>query len=272
MGRIFCRAGTAALAAALGLAAAGAPGALAAERGWADGSWYVGLNAPVMFIDDTESTTTGSMVFGQPPASIPYRAMATSEHRTGFKVAGVLGYELGGGLRVEGELFFARAEIDRLTYRGVSSPAVAEPPMRVNIPISGTADQFGGLANVWYDIDTGTEWIPYVGGGIGFLRVDQGELDYDANALAQSIVARIAPGVTLPPGFVPEISTVDTTFVYHFGAGLGYPLTDSVTLQAGYRFQIGSDLGFDARNRMGKVEVETDMRIHFLEIGLRYRF
>ena len=40
---------------ALGLAGASIPDARAA-----DGRFYVGLNVPVMFIDDTESTTTGA--------------------------------------------------------------------------------------------------------------------------------------------------------------------------------------------------------------------
>ena len=158
MRRIFARTttgrGSAALAIALGL---GAALAAAPDARAQDGKFYVGLNVPVMFIDDTESTTTGSQA-GNPMAPTmrsPYRAKATSEHKTGFKVAGVVGYELGGGLRVEGELFFARAEVDKLTYESVTSDGNPIPG-NVNIPISGTADQLGGLANVWYDIATGS--------------------------------------------------------------------------------------------------------------------
>ena len=84
-----------ALAAALVLGTAIAPDARAQE-----GKFYVGLNVPVMFIDDTDSTTTGSQSFGTPGAPTmraPYKAKSTSEYDTGFKVAGVVGYELGGG-------------------------------------------------------------------------------------------------------------------------------------------------------------------------------
>ena len=60
-----------------------------------------------MFIDDTESKTTGSnMIQGN---AVPYSAKATSEYKAGFKLAGMVGYRIGGSLRVEGELFFARA-------------------------------------------------------------------------------------------------------------------------------------------------------------------
>ncbi len=267
MAPIGLRACAGVLAAALALAAAGA--------GAADGRMYAGLNAPVMFVDDTDSTTRG-MQAGDPRAPgmrAPYRAGSTAEHRTGFKVAGVVGWELGGGLRVEGELFFARSEVERLTYAGVNARGV---PLggRVNVPIDGTADQLGGFANLWYDIDFGGDWLPFAGGGLGFIRIDQSGLDYDANRLVQEITDRLTrgQGPQYPPGFVPEISTVDNVFAWHLGAGLGYRLNDRVILQAGYRFQAASDLGFDGSNEFGTVDVETAMRVHFLEIGFRYRF
>ena len=279
MGRIFARTatgrGTAALVLALGLAAAlaAAPDARAQ-----DGKFYVGLNVPVMFIDDTDSTTTGSQSGLNPMAPTmpaPYTAKSTSEYDTGFKVAGVVGYGFGGGLRVEGELFFARAEVSKVTYTSVSAGGNPVPGIgNVDVPIDGTADQLGGFASVWYDIETGTDWIPYIGGGLGFIRVDQGNLDYDSNALFRAILA--ASPQPPPPGVplndVPEISTTDTVLAYHFGAGVGYRLNDNVTLQAGYRFQTANDLEFDAKNAAGTVKVASGLRVHFLEIGVRYRF
>ena len=116
---------------ALGLAGTSIPDARAA-----DGRFYVGLNVPVMFIDDTESTTTGAQAVNPlaPDMRQPYKAKSTSEYDTGFKVAGTVGYEFDGGFRVEGELFFARAEVVKVTYSGV--PVVG----KVDVPISGTAD------------------------------------------------------------------------------------------------------------------------------------
>ncbi len=188
--RLACRG---ALAAVLVLGTAFAPEARAQ-----DGKFYVGLNVPVMFIDDTESTTSGSQLLGPPPPT-PYKAKSTSEYDTGFKVAGVVGYELGGGLRVEGELFFARAEVDKVTYKGVNAGGDPVPGLgNVDIPITGTADQFGGFASVWYDIDTGSEWIPYVGGGLGFIRVDQGDLERIRNRLNRLGVSDSVWGVIQP--------------------------------------------------------------------------
>ena len=245
------------------------------EASGADGKPYVGLNVPVMFVDDTKSTTGGTMM--TPGGAVPYTAKAETKHKTGFKVAGLAGYEFGNGLRAEGELFFARAGVDKLTYSGTAAGGTAIPIGEIDVPVSGTADQFGALANVWYDIDTGSEWVPFVGGGIGVMRVDYGDVKYDRNALAQRISdvqaqAAGRPSQPLPPGFVPKLSTTDTVFAWHVGAGVGYLLNDSVTLQAGYRFQTGRDVEFEGSNNFGTADSETDMRVHFLEIGLRYRF
>ena len=241
----------------------------------ADGKPYVGLNVPLMFIDDTESTTGGTMM--TPGGAVPYTARAETKHKTGFKLAGVVGYEFGNGLRVEGELFLARAGVDKLTYSGPAAGGTAIPIGAIDVPVSGTAGQLGVLANVWYDVDTGSDWVPFVGGGVGLMRVDYGNVEYDGNALAQTIAdvqARAAgqPSQPLPPGFVPALSTTDTVFAWHIGAGVGYRLNDNIILQAGYRLQAAGAAEFEGRNSFGSAHSETDMRVHFLEIGLRYRF
>lgn len=280
MGRVFrsagshCRKAAPAAVLALGLAAAAVPDARAADAKWGEGRWYVGLAVPVMFIDDTESTTTGNQALSPlaPTQRQSYKSKSSSSYKTGFKVAGTVGYELGGGFRVEGEVFFARAEVDTVTYKGVDT-ALGPLPITVNIPVSGTADQFGAFANAWYDFRTGTDWIPYIGGGFGFVRIDQSDLEYDSNALANEIATvQAQQAVTLPPGTVPDISTSDTVFAYHFGIGTGYRLTDNVILQAGYRLQTASDPGFEGRNDFGTVKVDTSLRVHLLEVGIRYRF
>lgn len=237
----------------------------------ADSPWYLGFQVPVMFIDDTESRTTGrNMVQGH---AVPYSAKATSEYNAGFKIAGMVGYRLGENLRVEGELFFARAKVDRQTYGSIVS-AGNPVPVRVDVPISGSASQTGAMANVWFDIPTDTDWTPYVGGGVGLIRVDQGDLEYDSNTLANRLAKLQNPNAPdFPAGFVPEISSTDTAFGYHFGAGVGYRLNDRTVLQFGYRLQAANDLEFDGRNAFGNsIDVKTELRAHLFEIGVRTRF
>ena len=58
--------------------------------------------------------------------STDYRADAVNEYKTGFRVSGTLGYEFGSGFRVEGEVFFGRANVSKLTYTGITSGQVAD--------------------------------------------------------------------------------------------------------------------------------------------------
>ena len=258
-------------------------GAASAET--QDGDWYMGLNMPLMFIDDTDSTSTGT--FSQPQGMVEYTATVTTEHDTGFKFGGLIGRHFGSGLRVEGELFMARAKVSKLTHSSITVPALSFTlPGELPIPVSGTAEQLGAMVNLWYDFDAGDTWTPYIGGGLGLIRVDQGGLRYETGAVAEAVAnaliqAQVPPGtppalrpppVELPEGTVPSLSATDTAFAYQIGGGIGYALSDSTTLQIGYRLQMVNGLSYSGSNDVATVSSNTDLRIHFLEIGIRYRF
>ena len=269
-----------------------------------DPRWYVGVSIPVMFLDDSESITSGTnpspSALGVPPSQIPYRANATNSYDAGFKISGMLGREFGNGFRLQVEGFFARAELSKLVYSGITTQtamgAVDVPGTAT--PVSGPADQMGGMVNVWYDFNEGSRWRPFIGGGIGVVQVDWGGVEYDTNKLAQEtanatalISARQATGLPLdgsmdPPGFregtlaqvpgvtVPELSGTDTVFAYKVGGGLGYEITNHITLQVSYRFFKTNQLEFTGRNAMtgATVKATTDMQGHLFEVGARYRF
>ena len=272
-----------AIAAATCLAFGGACAAQAEDDGW-----YIGGNLPLMFIDDTDSTAAGSFAQTQPGPqgqTVSYSATVRTEHDTGYKLGGVLGRSFGSGLRIEGEVFIANAEVSKLTHSGIAVPALSFTlPGELPIPVSGTADQLGAMVNLWYDFDTGDVWTPYIGGGLGFIRVDQGDLRYDTGAVAKAVANALAqaqaaqqgiPPEMVPPVPVPEVpslSASDTAFAYQIGAGVGYALSDSTTLQIGYRLQMVDGLSFSGENAVATVSSETNLRIHFLEIGIRYQF
>lgn len=270
-----------------------------------DARWYVGLNVPVMFIDDSESVERGEVP--QVRGSIPYKADAVNSYKTGFRVSGTLGYEFGTGFRVDGEVFFARAAIGDLTYKGrTTTVPTPQGPNTIRIPgdhpidVSGSANQLGGMVNVWYDFDTGSRWRPYVGAGLGVMQVDWGGVEYNRNEVAQGAANQLAvlqaqaatPGFAslppaaqaqirqgaiaqaqLPPGTVPELSGTDTVFAYQVGAGMGYEVTDAVTVQVGYRLLKANELEFTGRSAMGATATATtEMQVHLFEIGVRYRF
>lgn len=255
-------------------------GAASAEA--QDGDWYMGLTMPLMFIDDSDTISTGRTTTlppgGTQPVTTTHRATVETEHDTGFKFGGVVGYHLGSGLRLEGEVFMARAEISKLTNTDISVEGQSIP-LEVPLDVSGSAEQLGVMVNLWYDFETGGNWTPYVGGGFGLIRIDQGGISYDNNRLAEEIATMRArqhnpqaPAVQFPDGFVPEPSDTDSAFAYQLGAGVGYALSDTTTLQIGYRMQILNGLEFTGMNQTGSVRAQTELRAHFLEIGIRYRF
>ena len=253
-------------------------GAAAAQEAGTD--WYVGANVPLMFIDDTDTVTATTF---EVQGAVTLDSTVKTEHDTGFKIGGVFGRHFDSGLRVEGELFFARARVSKLTHTGISLSVLPQPlDLEVPVPVSGSVDQLGAMANVWYDIDIGDAWTPYVGGGLGFIRVDQSDLSFDTNALKDGLGK--APEVqtlfgqntelagALANAEVPTVSSTDTAFAWQLGVGAGYALSDSATLQLGYRLQAVDGLEFSGRNAMVSTMAETDLRVHFIEIGIRHRF
>ncbi len=238
------------------------------------GGWYVGANIPLMFIDDTESFTSGE-IFA--PVRLGYEASTLNEYDTGFKFGGNIGYAFESGLRIELEAYRASAETSGLTYSNVAAPSIGfQLPDDAEIPVGGSADQTAAVVNVWYDFDTAGQWTPYIGGGFGQIRIDFGDVDYDPNGLAQ-IVADVVttagglPRLVLPPGFVPELSPEDTTTAWHVGAGVSWELSGSTLIQLGYRYQASGDIEFFGANENATVNAVSEQKTHFLELGIRYR-
>ena len=262
--------------------------------------WYVGLSVPVMFLDNSDSVTSGTTMTPMGPNQ--YSASATNEFSAGFKVSGMLGREFGNGFRLQVEGFFARVEVSDLTYAG----GTTETPLgRVSLPgteidVSGPADQMGAMVNVWYDFNEGSRWRPFIGGGLGFVVVDWGGVDYETGALEQNLANQAAivgarhrtpnfdslpapvqqqiidgalAQAQLPPGTVPDLSGTDTVLAYKVGGGLGYELTNHITLQVSYRFFKTRQLEFTGSNAIGNtVKAMTDLQGHLFEVGARYRF
>ena len=294
----------AAAAIAVFLLGAFTPDARAADSGAeaADSKWYMSFNVPVMFIDDSVSVSAGEATIPPSPLPVPYTSTATNSYDTGFRISGALGRRFDSGLRVEGEVFYGKSEVDNLRYTGISSPflpGLVVPPR--DIPVSGPANQFGTSVNLWYDFNPGSRWRPYVGGGLGFIRVDQGDLEYDprgpALAIAEAVAVatvleKLPPGTppqaieqarqqailgaqaAVPPGSIPDVRGADSGVVYQFGLGIGYQYSDTITFQLGYRYLQTSEFEFTATSadRSASVRATTDLRIHLFELGIRYRF
>ena len=99
------------------------------------------------------------------------------------------------------------------------------------------------IASVYYDVDTGSEIIPYigVGGGISNVTVKQ------APSKPKSVLALSFQGA----------------------AGIGYALTEDLTLTLGYRLTGTMDADFAEKDGGGTLKMALG---HNVELGIRYSF
>ena len=175
---------------------------------------------------------------------------------TGYGLDAAVGYTLG-NLRLEGEVFWLRLGVDEIKFKGTN--------LQVDGNWRGDVSAFGLIANGWYDIDTGTRWVPYVGGGLGAAWVESGfGLKGTVTDLDELAADPDNPedAVTTHDGSIGRGN--DWVFAYQVGAGIGYRIDDRAVVQFGYRFFGTSEGDFDGS--------KTSIRIHKISVGVRYSF
>jgi opacity protein-like surface antigen len=154
-----------------------------------------------------------------------------------YVIGGALGYRFP-SFRVEANLSYRESDAEELSIEGVDFDG------------DGEASALVGLVNAYYDLDLGLPLRPYIGGGVGaaYLRLDTGDapvdVDDDTGALA-----------------------------WNLAAGVGYDVTESVTLTAGYRYLRleGTDVSGDVIGFDGDVDID-DIELHEVLLGVRYTF
>ena len=120
-------------------------------------------------------------------------------------------------IRIEGEILWASYDIDDAEYSSISLPNVDLGTVNRTNKISGDIDTTTLALNVYYDFETGTKFVPYVGVGIGASKINQ------------------TNKVTLL-GQTGEGGGSDTTSIYQAEVGTSYSLSDQTKVFASYRF------------------------------------
>ena len=167
---------------------------------------------------------------------------------TGFGLDAALGYAWR-NLRLEGEVSWSRLGMDELKFDESVN-------VEVDVEWSGDVSTLGLMANGWYDIDTGTQWVPYIGGGLGAARAEFGL------GATGTITDLDDSEETTYDGSIT--TSKDWVFAYQIGAGVGYRVSDAAVVQLGYRF-LGTSEG-DFRGTKAR------MQIHRVSVGVRHRF
>lgn len=109
--------------------------------------------------------------------------------------------------------------------------------------------------NVYYDIETCTDFIPYVGGGIGYARLKH--------------KARLV-------GDAENGKDRENNFAWNVGLGLGYIVTENITLDLGYRYTDYGNIKNTAIETRPYATITSaskyDITSHEVSLGLRYNF
>ena len=183
------------------------------------------LLAPAAFAQSSApavaTTTNGLYAFGDVGMSWLRDADTggtTYQSDTGLAIAFGAGWGFGNGFRAEAEFSHRGNDVSN-AHGDISADSM--------------------MANVYYDIGTGTRFTPYVGVGTGFSRVDFNDVGN-------------------------RINDSDLVWAYQAIGGLTYQIADQWKLDANYRY-----FGTETPDVGG---VQSHYRDHALLIGARYEF
>ena len=161
---------------------------------------------------------------------------ASAKVDTGFMIGGAVGVHLDHwlhGLRAELEASYRRNRIHGDWF--TSSESSSETGV-----FRGHMSAFAIMANLWYDIDIGMKFVPYVGGGAGWGRRQV------------TFVANESDDLRMESNFGRDSVYLERSgFVYQLGAGVNYEIMHDVQLGLGYRF-------FHAQDIKGTLEIEEN--------------
>ncbi|MEL6239051.1 MAG: outer membrane beta-barrel protein [Pseudomonadota bacterium] len=200
---------------------------------------YVGLSGGLALPEDSQNegqfdaTVAATDDFDEIPAETPLGW--TTEFDNGFAISGLAGYAFDNGLRIEAELSYTRYDVE--THSGLTVGGANIDTVDVAVLTRGPADEgnptvgeviadgqgdvtnFGLFGNVYYDINTGSGFKPYLGAGLGFQAVD----------------------VEYVPSGVDVGDDDDTVLSYQLMAGASFDVSDKVALFGQYTYRAGFD-------------------------------
>lgn len=172
--------------------------------------WYVGVGAGYTSVEPDFLTINN--------------AQARAKFKDGFAVLGSGGYKWDDNFRTELEVSYRENKAKDFNGR--------------TLPWTGTMRDTSAMANVLFDLQTGTNWVPYVGvgGGIVWLNWDQlkgpGPTVYDGTSskVAWQGIAGVAVSVT------PQ-AQITLDFRYKGSNGHSYPGSAAGSLISGYDYR-----------------------------------
>ena len=172
--------------------------------------------------------------------SVPgIRFSSEVEFDTGIHLGAAFGYDFG-EFRVEGEFGYQSHEFEEMTDFELNGIP------RSDVDADGDIDAFIFLINGFYDIDTGTKLTPYLGGGIGFARLEIKDL------FVGGVDIRIVRG-----------DDDDTVFAYQLAGGIAYEITEEIFADLSYRYVATSESDFAGLEEYNSHNLVAAIRFSF---------
>lgn len=161
----------------------------------------------------------------------------TIDFDIGFAVRLAAGYAFA-KTRLEGEIGYQKNNFNSMS---VNVPGLGSG----TTPIDGDGSNLSFLVNGYYDFKNNSRVTPFIGGGIGFARVD-------------------ASAISIPGFGVLTTSADDTVFAYQVGTGFGIAVKGNASIDISYRYYATSDPDF------GGTKAENSS--HIIYVGTRFSF
>ncbi|MAR56238.1 MAG: hypothetical protein CMM93_03560 [Rickettsiales bacterium] len=190
-------------------------------------NWYIGVHGEYSYISDADIEANGA-------------GAGEVEFGDNFAAGASIGFR---PYYSQSFLDNTRWELE-YTYRAGDLDSVNNGAL--NVGLDGSIDAHAFMANLYYDIATGTQFVPYLGGGIGFASFDA-----DSSTLA--------------------IDESSTEFAYQGMVGVSYTprSVPDTEWNLGYRYFGTQDPEFsDAAGNT----IEHEYNSHNVEVGARFRF
>lgn len=175
--------------------------------------------------------------------TIPFAGSGNLKLKMGSVAGAVIGTQLNESWRVE-------AEVSRL-FNGINNFTFNNG--NVNTYSGGGVNQTYALANVWYGLNANSAFTPYVGGGVG-LGWANGNLDMGSGRFVNA--------------------TAPAAFAFQLGAGVNYAVSESFSIDVGYRFKAMTGLNSAVTTNWGgpdRIDQST-IGAHTVQIGATLKF
>lgn len=160
----------------------------------------------------------------------------------GIYVGGTGGYDFG-FLRLEGELSYRNANIDKVT---------ASNGERFR-NLDGDLGAFATMFNVFFDLHNPSRVTPYLGGGIGFATLHLSDTHGYSNINGYTHLYD---------------DSSDTVFASQVGAGLDIAINSRFSLDIGYRYFITEKANLDGDIISSNLRFES----HDAKVGFKMKF